>query len=37
VVLLAGGRHLDRIDAGEDQPVDVLGEPTEVVEQATQS
>ncbi len=34
VVLLAGGRHLGRIDAGEDEQVDVLGEPTEVVGQA---
>ena len=33
-VLLAGRRHLGRIDAGEDGPVDVLGEPTEVVGQA---
>src|SRR5487761_444582 len=35
VVLLAGSRHLARIDAGEDEPLDVLGEPTEVVGQAT--
>jgi MFS family permease len=37
VVLLAGGRHLGRIDAGEDQQVDVLGEPTEVVEPAART
>jgi MFS family permease len=32
-VLLVNGRHLGRVDAGEDEPVDVLGEPTEVVGQ----
>jgi MFS family permease len=37
VVLLAGGRHLGRIDAGEDEHVDVLGEPTEVVGQDTRT
>jgi predicted MFS family arabinose efflux permease len=37
VVLLAGGRHLGRIDAGEDEQVDVLGEPTEVVGEATRT
>ncbi|MGH7761928.1 MAG: MFS transporter [Candidatus Dormibacteraceae bacterium] len=35
VVLLAGSRHLGHVDAGEDQPVDVLGEPTEAVAQPT--
>jgi MFS family permease len=34
VVLLAGGRHLGRIDAAEEEAVDVLGEPTMVVPQS---